>query len=1550
MSKNAAWEQSLDGLREAMQTAEPKTFELMAADLISRLLGMKLYVARSGFQHGADAGTTGAPEVRLRIECKRYLESSNLNGRELKGEIDDALDRDPDLDAWALITTRSVDLTLRDTLERKSKATGLPIVIVDWKGIAGQLPELATLCASAPDLVEEYCGAEAGKHADTIRAHAGAEIESLRNDLKNCHIGYQFLKQAADSRIQELVESEQQALAHFAQNVAFCKLEQRIERRSVTEQFDEWLAEPTSRLALVCGDEGTGKTWATFQWIHSRLGSLPIVIAAPSSSIRSVTDPTISSVVAFIAEIFHNLSNRRNKTFWTRRVWQILRRGQSIVLLVDGLNQEPSFPWHRLFQVLQSSEFSQSIRTIATTQLSYYSSSLGSIKRLPDRPKTIAVEPYSAEPGGELDQMLALNKLTRHDLSDGVAELARIPRMFSLVLRFRKEIDSEGQATVNRLLWAYGRDELGTRAGRAFGPGEWEQWLLSLAAQRMADKFSLLGGGSSRKLTVNDLSKEISAGFRSHEENLRLLGEIVDPKWMELVPGVVPFYRPRAELIQLALGLGLTEHLSQIDRDSVADELSRLLDPIRATSATAGVLAAALSIAASSRVEDHVTTCLILELLKAQNADDTHRGEVVALAPLIVAPILDATERTDNRIDASARHWAVAALRNVHPNNASAWKIISIRIQAWLSVVECDESTVETQANARHSPRLLEVLSTDQPGEVEVLGTLVRIQPSGSPSLGPLVPRIIQGRPLSGLANAFQAAAVSYAISASSVDAWNGLKWVIAFNDLDYAETISALEAKASSIVEGDQIPARLHKISSRAAALLLWLTGEPENESKAVAIDVNRHDSLSYSTYLADPVKSFLQLERRHADLVLAQGANELAQSISKIKHFIADPSLQAAAETTIELAGAIEGFNLQNVQSSRIHTPEERDLENLRMLAARFSPDAYVSSGRRLVRELDEREGERLLPLAFTTDEHMLIAGEEELDVVRRAKAKIGEANGDDASFARTKLLQTELPHLLPYGQLCTLADDQSAFLSITLLSCTSPCTSEEIDRFLSERSGDARSIEVLMNYLAQHQIEISHSAASYLLHSLGEGSDPEQRTIAIAALNCSAPALLGEHLIKHSWSCRKCASLLEINWCSEAIMIFWADRPLLELREIVAPWVLLRAASERGDEQSLDIAVAAIDLSLSSMADSELSIVLEVDTSEAIGYFRYSTPPSVQRESFGISNEQRREQFEALNNQGTAYVSSMLRHGALLHSTPINPKHLSIIVQERSSAVERWIAGHQDDTAEFRSRVRAGNGFYVALCEALLNHKPDLGVKIWQALTSLLEIKFTGAGGISELTLALFRAEDSPPVLEMRNELFEVRNLRNDAAYFELVIAALSGNSQEWLFDRILKDESSNTPWRLRRAAMLRGLAESPDSNAQTWPEGRPNSTIEGVCYVANLRRNGNSLAAYWWAAFLDAPTANDAYLAWSVLLSTVDRRFWIWHQRPRFWSEVDRNLTLFKLKMAHMEANMDDLKRAMKDRERNQMDRMDRALFGWDSPEEHIDMSLLPPTGS
>ncbi|MBM3104049.1 hypothetical protein IIE18_02810 [Pseudomonas sp. V1] len=138
-------------------------------------------MARSGFQHGGDAGTSGRQNRRLRIECKRYGDNTPLSERELLGEVMDALAADIALESWILAATREASEQFELKLLGLADQFGVPIVVIDWK--ADGFPTLAALCSAAPEVVRRYAGDTAGALATKLQGDATVALSRLQREL-----------------------------------------------------------------------------------------------------------------------------------------------------------------------------------------------------------------------------------------------------------------------------------------------------------------------------------------------------------------------------------------------------------------------------------------------------------------------------------------------------------------------------------------------------------------------------------------------------------------------------------------------------------------------------------------------------------------------------------------------------------------------------------------------------------------------------------------------------------------------------------------------------------------------------------------------------------------------------------------------------------------------------------------------------------------------------------------------------------------------------------------------------------------------------------------------------------------------------------------------------------------------------------------------------------------------------------------------------------------------------------------------------------------------
>lgn len=384
-----------------------------------------------------------------------------------------------------------------------------------------------------------------------------------------------------------------------------------------------------------------------------------------------------------------------------------------MIIFFDGLNQEPSVQWLRLLQVLQGETFVKRVRVIVSTRNHHFEEKLSKLRGLEDEAKRIDVNVYDTAPGSELDQMLAFYNLAQADLRPDVIELARNPRLFKLVVRFRERLVEAGQITVHRLLWEYGRDAFGERAGNSFSEGEWKNWLKKIAQQRQ-NGIQEYSGSLSEMANRPDLTEN---------EVYARLSDIIDGRFAE---------RSGSEDLQFipavtahALGLALLNHLDQVTSpkfDNLNAELTKRLDPISGLDEQAEILRAAVSILVEQghAAEGPVPGVLVTAWLQSQNILDAHRQELADLAPNLPNALLDAVEHSDSHAHDSARFWAVNALSKISRDNGAVLDMIVKRSCRWLSIVSCDSDT--------QSDRLNRQISIDTLGPITVTGVQLELQ------------------------------------------------------------------------------------------------------------------------------------------------------------------------------------------------------------------------------------------------------------------------------------------------------------------------------------------------------------------------------------------------------------------------------------------------------------------------------------------------------------------------------------------------------------------------------------------------------------------------------------------------------------------------------------------------------------------------------------------------------------------------------------------------------------------------------------------------------
>lgn len=1569
-------DRALEKLVSHLRTGSPRLLEDLAADVVGRLLGVQVVTSKSGFQHGGDAGTAGRQDRHLRIECKRYGESTPLGDRELQGEVNDAVRRTLGLEAWILVATTRASENTQETLNLLSRSIGVPVLIYDWTVPTGGIPDLAALCTLAPDIVDKHYGKAAGNAARALTSFASTSITRIRKDLEVWYVGFEELRRASQQSVRSVWGSDVEARAAFGQNAAGGASPVLLSRSAVSGQLQRWWSDLQAGPVVAFGAEGVGKTWAVLHWIVQELRTaLPITLLLASSAMPALLAFSEVAVLDFLAEQLYGLTGKQGRVYWEQRLRKLLERplqeGAVLLLLLDGANQEPSFLWLRLLQVLQGGIFRGRVRVILTTQTHFLDSGLRGLKQLAQAPVRIGIEPYDMSVGGELDQALHAYGCTRSDFSKPLLEFARVPRLLPLVVKLRNEASLYGEPTVTSLLWAYGRDDLSNRTGNPFTHEQWLDWLTDLALAHLEHIVSESASAQPVQLrpieySVRQLEDSVGRGDQKPDDNARRLSEIVDGTWLEPVPGVPQRRKPKVATVHLALGLDLLSRLEQraaTAPGTVQLELTRWLDPIAATSVAADILAAAVSIASSKRelAVPEVVSAVLTALLQSQNVGDAHRAEVKALAPALPTPLLDAIERSSDRVHASARQWALESLRTLPPSNVRAQDLIDDRLVQWVSRVRCPtagEYAQQAEYSKSVSTRLLERIGVDQPGQRIAMGVPLRLESRGFNDLARLVPTLLYGRAQRPGVRILVAAAVAAAVGGDGHDAWDGLRWVVLLNEIDRPLTVATLEHLS---LEAGKVPLEpgLHvDFGKRVSALLLWLTSVEGNEIKANQMRAAFEQALDYQTeYLGSPARSWHALERRHVEEVLASDDLPILTQLQRADTFLVDPTVAASQRIETAMREAAETFDVQALDVSMSRTREDLLFDELRTGAGRFAPDALARLVRRFLEGLSSREDQPRHWAGIRSPEHLLLVGQPETTAAARLLAKRPVNAHKDEKFLRSQLLLLEILHAPALQQLNRLVEEQEALLYLRLLDVLRPASPGDLSAFLRRwDSSNRRAAHVLANYVAHFEASIPDVVYQFLLPMAVAAPDEHNlQTVAFIALAVSETEKFGRDLNRLGWRVDGAQNTFEQDFGSQAVLSASGEKPLESLRLTVSPVLLLKEARRRGSHPE-DAKVAAVALSAAVMSDDSLPAptLADVTLDVSDGKGRWSlTLPDEDVEDDGVDQnarlqrmfdpDARIERYERARREVGEYLTRAKDQGAVLAARWIEAADARLLVHHCSAEVGRWTEGATQRTAEFRNKVNRAGGLFLAVCEVLLEEQPERGVELWHALADTLRTRFVGIAGINELMHMVFRSADSGSVLALRDSLYSLRRNATDKDYLETAICASVNGQVSWLRSKMSEDEASGQDWRRMRAILVGGFAGETEPQAAVWAEGPTVGAWGALRTGALMWSNRQGQARYWWRQFLTSATVELAYAAWQVFLACADRRAWAWIHEEMLIHEDDSEL--WRLKVLHFAHNESALSNAMGEREKKSSRSPDSALLMLESPIKWLGGSSL-----
>jgi hypothetical protein len=1215
----------------------------------------------------------------------------------------------------------------------------------------------------------------------------------------------------------------------------------------------------------------------------------------------------------------------RDASHWEARARRLLKRpaneGPAVLLIIDGLNQQPEAPWEGLFATLQDDPFVGKVRVIGTVRPTYFVDHMKRLRVLVDRPAEIEVGPFN---DAELDQRLAQAGMQREQLNAELLQLARTPRLFDLVAKYHAAPDG-GEMTLHRLLWEYGRDEEGRRQSRSFSEEEWRAWLASLA-RRFRDGVTEVAHG--------ELADSVHRADLSVGEIKARLDDIVDGQLAE--PGLSGRSRFKPEAVAHALGLALLDLVRAAmlrERSVVSEKLEEWLDPISGLDQRAEILRAAVSILVAGGVlsDDLALSVLLTAWLRTQNLAEPHRREIIGMARPLRLALLDAVEQTPGYNQSGARLSAINALRAIPRDDDETRTAIVDRTAMWLNVISMDRRLPgpDNGRDAKQAKRFQMRVGTSEEGEVVVLGRRMRlVMGADDEALQTSVASLLEGFSLATAVSVFETAAIALAVRGRSPP-WAGLKWLCLFNDNDENATTAALRERSAAVRRlpaGSGVDARL---PARVAALLLYLTGHDADEQRANEFDPGIDRWTTYETdYLPRPAASWFPLERRHAADALCDTQTPLLRRTERAEDFLLDPDLELPDAFVAEVVAAAQQFDLSEVHSHPSYTVGDHRFELLEPALARCSPAALARLQSRKL--CDHPPADARYWRAIHAPSALLLTEEKDTQAAHDLRLA-PDAHPHTASemLARTCLLLLELTGKPGAEQARRILAAELDYVPIDLLRVLEPMTVEEAEALLTQHGDDTTSKRagVLMALLFKVRLAGSDKLWTWL-QDASDQTDHPHRGRLFRLLTEKDSHRFGSHLAGANWSWSATEDNAYVSdYGSQALVAATSATPFDQLLPRLAPWRLVSAARGRGaDPAELRLAAEVLGRSILnvSVVPEIPGALLTVDrTRDGPGDFSITRLEeeglSPGEELSGRLNlEAQQDASKRAVEVAIARVNEARANGASLYLSQFEVEDMKALAVHAPQEVEAWLEGFDRNSPAFRSRIVIAEGLYLALCEAPLELEPQRGRRLWRVLSRAVRTRYLGRGRVEERLHMLFRVPDSEPVAELRGELLDLSQASTDMLLFDVAFAAMSAGRHDWLDAAIRQDAGAPQPWRRMRAVRLGGFKVGDGSTeSDAWPAEEVRTSCHSLRQAAARSRARDAFARHWWRTFLRAEGQAEAYAAWVLFKAAADRRAYLWMRSDR--EAMNDATPLQKLKEVHVDANNWELRRAIEKRE-------------------------------
>jgi hypothetical protein len=1483
-------------------------FEGLIAALLESLTGRHFSLARSGSQEGRDMSSRQVYANVIAVECKRYGQNTELDERELLGELVQVAQAISDLDVWVLVSSRDVDSQLNEALHETATQKGVEFFSISSGD--GSPSSLEVLCAYSQEVVITHPGIQGVATAEEVRGllqmisenpQFEQRVAALKETFSSPLVGYENWRVEQNRWFLNSLKSSREVWANYGQLINVEDEDIRlIKRESAWSALSEWLRtwKDTHLPFTVLGEEGDGKTWAVASWLSQNIQNNP---QFPGVIFFSSTYVSSNEPIFLLSEVISRRLGLMSEEQAQQRLYRWMKRqsGETplLLLVLDGINQHGSREgWRTFLNKLAGEPWFDHNAVIVTCRTGYWQPYFGGLRH----PATsrFTISPYGDT---ELNAALAHYNLRRDDIQDNLLPLIRKPRYFDLMVKHRDRIAESGDITIARLIYEDWRDRLERKTDIPLTDDEFQN-LIRRLAEKHQGRDSLL---SEREIV--DSLPVFSDGQCALEE-LRT-GGVLKPQ-----RGT---YQVDKRMLEYGLGLLLVDQLEQAAAQSrdLREAVAGWLEPHPEMDLKAAICEyAALHALGIRDFPRDAKVALLQAWIDSRNPGPEAESNFTAYWPVDPESYVALAEVvwSDSYDNAWAQELLIRSFLKWHQSPRVS-SILRSACERWLGFVHIYGSpfvrhTTEDEERARQE--ISQRIGRDiQLGPFSFADyPLTAIEDDGQLRLGRAALAVISYLPRNEFIRAIAIGCVAEAIMGRP-DKYDLFAWVIRTS----SEPIwTEIKEEVVHLLSVNNV------VTQQAAHRLLSFEGSEDayRLQETIPDDIFPTNPL-IQRHKQDPCTSGFSWSLEDCITCLQRRDLAIDWVARQIKLYCVDPDLPVPDGLKTRFSQLVDKLDTRSMWS--LLGPTEADIffEMYEPSLAAYAPNTLADFVRSIVRQISERLGIQRRQPSLYLREHYLIFAAEEKEAIQRVWDELisaADAWGEAEETAEMFLFKLALVGMNAEDQLSSLLRRPERALDwIEYEESFLPITHWEMVREEFAQATNTKTLTRILWFISASPSSVPHDLLNASIISLVNHGDSYIRSLVLEIVYGVQEPTSTNAVIESGWTWSPTHSELENHWGSLVLCKYGLSVLFDELCRRIHPSYLGYAVMCRGDQASevriyaesihqiwlrlptspdlpMDLPDFTIDADVSGKVERISRRGLPEGTfSRSVTFFQ--SPHASWGGTQGESADSGQWNTDAITRRQNTLlqiireaVEQQEASGNFWFGRPFRPIELNKVIEQYPNLVSEWVRTSLADGIDTLRLISRSGSFYAALCTALLEEDVDAAVQIYWRLQGVVSPAHgvDKNTGIELLDFDLFRSSPSDTLKDTWKRILEACN--TDQSLMKVALLCQFGTGKDWLWSYVTERITSSAPIDRARSIALLGFVDDQDAleALQKLLQLQSDTWVKDLAKTSKQRWDRNSWAKHWFRRFLTADDDVTSWASFRLFLQCVDTRFWFWRE--------------------------------------------------------------------